>query len=78
MITKKDAWTLLPRVGDKLRKTPTTVYLLGRTQAAEAQECEVVEVNRRGLWFRVQFPNSVTECYKVPESKLGPQGGICR
>lgn len=68
---KEDARALLPRVGDKLRKAPTIVHLRGLTQTAEVQDCEVVEVNPAGLWYRVKFDNGGTECYKVPEEKGG-------
>lgn len=59
----------LPKVGDKLRKAPTIVHLRGLTQAAAVQDCEVVEVNTAGLWYRVKFENGGTECYKVPALK---------
>lgn len=66
-----EAERLLPKVGDKLRKAPTIVHLRGLSQEAKVQECEVVEVNREHLWYRVKFENGFTECYKVPERQAG-------
>ena len=74
-MTMKDAQNLLPKVGDKLRKAPTIVHLRGLIQTAEVQECEVVEVHRDHLWYRVKFKNGFTECYKVPEEKPTAGGG---
>ena len=71
----QDAQNLLPKVGDKMRKAPTLVGSTGLTHTAEVQECEVVEVNPRGLWYRVQFENGGTECYKVPKLKDAKTGG---
>lgn len=71
MIMKKDARELLPRVGDKLIKAPTLIHLRGLVHTAEPQACTVVEVNPAGLWYRVEFDNGGTECYKVPEEKGG-------
>lgn len=67
MIMKEDARALLPRVGDKLKKAPTVVQPRGLVQSMEPQDCEVVEVSQRGLWYRVRFLSGATECYKVPE-----------
>lgn len=68
MIMKEDLRELLPRVGDKLKKAPTIDQPRGLVQTEEPRECEVVEVNQRGLWYRVRFLNGgATECYKVPE-----------
>lgn len=67
-----EAERLLPKVGDKLRKAPTIVHLRGLSQEGKVQECEVVEVNRAHLWYRVKFKESgFTECYKVPEDPAG-------
>jgi len=66
-----EAARLLPKVGDKLRKAPTIVHLRGLSQEGKVQDCEVVEVNTRGLWYRVKFENGFTECYKVPEQAGG-------
>lgn len=73
MMMKKDARALLPRVGERMRKAPTIVHLRGLVQTAEPQDCTVVEVNPAGLWYRVEFDNGGTECYKVPEEKGGGQ-----
>ena len=66
-----EAERLLPKIGDKLRKAPTIVHPNGLSQEARVQECEVVEVNRAHLWYRVKFKNGFTECYKVPEDRQG-------
>lgn len=73
---KQDARRLLPRVGDILRKAPTIVHLRGLSQEAKVQECEVVEVNRAHLWYRVRFHEfGIHECYKVPETRDDRKGG---
>ena len=78
MLTKKDVQNMLPKVGDKMKKRPTIIHLRGLTQEAPLQDCVVVEVNREHLWYRVRFESGAHECYKVPEDKLGPQGGLIR
>lgn len=67
MTTMEDLRALLPRVGDKLKKAPTVVCPKELVQSMEPQECEVVEVSQRGLWYRVRFLSGATDCYKVPE-----------
>lgn len=67
---------LLPKVGAKLKKAPTIVHPNGLSQEARELECEVVEVNRSHLWYRVKFKESgYTECYKVPEDRQGGASG---
>lgn len=66
-MTREGAAELLPRVGDKLKKTPTVLAERGEVVGEDKQECEVIEVNRRGLWYRVRFKSGATECYRVPE-----------
>lgn len=78
MLTKKDVQNMLPKVGDKMRKKPTLLRAGGQAEERPAQDCVVVEVNREHLWYRVRFESGAHECYKVPEDKLGPQGGLIR
>ena len=61
-----DAIRLLPRVGDKRMEVPSPKPY---DQAVPKRErCVVVQVNPRGLWYRVRFVNSGHyECYKVPD-----------
>lgn len=55
----------LPKVGDKRMEVPT---ISDKVDGAPPQKCRVVEVNSRGLWYRVQFINTgFIECYKVPD-----------
>jgi hypothetical protein len=75
METVNEAERLLPKVGDKMRKKPTLIHPRGLIQEAKTQDCEVVEVNRKGLRYRVRFENGAHECYKVPEL---PAGGAAR
>lgn len=75
MLTRESAAELLPHVGDKLHLAPTVLAPRGEVVCAGRQECEVVEVNQRGLWFRVHFTNAVTECYRVPEDTSVEKGG---
>ena len=74
MIMKEDLRELLPRVGDKLKKAPTVVCPKELVQTAAPQECEVVEVSQRGLWYRVRFLSGATECCKVPEDNAPAPG----
>lgn len=63
---KYEAAQLMPKVGDVLTRTPTIVQVRGCKVFTPAQPCVVVEVNTRALWYRVQFRDGSTECYKVP------------
>ena len=62
-----EAEQLLPKVGAKLKRVSTIVCPRGLGWPPVAEECEVIEVNRPHLWFRVRFTRTgSTECYKVP------------
>lgn len=74
-MTREGAAELLPRVGDKLRLAPTVLAGRGEVVDVTRQECEVIEVNRRGLWYRVRFKSGATECYRVPEDTSGERSG---
>jgi len=70
MMNKKQARSLLPKVGDVRREIPT----IGKTSTCmenathTPQKCVVVEVNPAHLWYRVKFEGSgFVECYKVPK-----------
>ena len=64
-MTLGKARRLLPRVGERRMEVPT---ILDRVESALPQECIVVSVNPRGLWYRVKFKKSgFCECYKVPD-----------
>ena len=69
-----DAARLLPKVGDIRMEVPTFAKLPGNAEMP-ARKCKVVEVNRPHLWYRVQFENGFTECYKVPAIKPRNTGG---
>ena len=62
---------MLPELGETLMETPTYVHSRFFTHIKiEPQECVVVMVNRKHLWYMVRFKESgLRECYKVP--KLG-------
>jgi hypothetical protein len=73
-MTKQEARSLLPKVGD-VRKEIKTVF--DKITRPEPRECVVVEVHPDHLWYRVRFTDcGATECYKVPETKAGPLGGF--
>ena len=72
---KREARALLPRVGDTLELVPTLAKVQGMP-APPPWPCKVVAVNEAHLWYRVEFANGTTECYKVPPHQLGPRGGI--
>lgn len=63
-----NAERLLPNVGDTLMEVPTKEANFPGIGCSKMrpQKCRVVEVNRAHLWYRVQFENGHTECYKVP------------
>lgn len=75
MYTVKEARAMLPKVGDKLMRVPTLHDSPGFGQPAP-RACTVIQVNEAHLWYRVRFANGLEECYKVPELKMGPLGGL--
>ena len=66
MLTKEDVQNLLPNVGDVRRERPT-VYAKGEG-TPKLKRCQVIEVNREHLWYRVRFADGIVECYKLPET----------
>ena len=74
-ISKKTVREMLPRVGEE-RMEIMTMFTTNPLNDRKPQPCVVVEVNPRGLWYRVKFKNGFSECYKMPEDQLGPNGGI--
>ena len=57
----------LPKVGDRLHKTPT---LCIPDHKPAPQVCEVVYVNAAHLWYTVEFLEThFRECYKLPQEK---------
>lgn len=70
---KHEVLRLLPRVGDVRMEHFTIDKHGGIADVDKPQRCVVVEVNREHMWYRVQFENGFTECYKVP--KLSQSGG---
>ena len=66
-MTKQEARSLLPKVGELRMETPN-IKNKG-ILVDDPQECRVVEVNTAHLWYRVEFTASgFTECYKVPKT----------
>lgn len=74
-MTKTEAMALLPKVGDTLKESPTMIIAVAHT--SPKRSCVVVEVNPRGLWYRVRFEHTgICECYKVPKLKQMQTGGV--
>lgn len=76
--TRAELEAMLPKVGEKMMRVPSALadtYGIHR----RPQPCTVVAVNLNGLWYRVYYEDlGFSECYKVPESQLGPNGGVRR
>lgn len=73
-MTKDEVRSLLPNVGDVRMEIPVTTGKYGIE--VQPMECQVVEVNRDHMWYRVRFKDSgTTECYKLPKSTYRPAGG---
>ena len=67
MYTVDEVRQLLPKVGDTRMEIRTTS---DKNAKFTAEECEVIEVNRAHLWYRVKFKRTgVIECYKVPKTR---------
>lgn len=78
LLTPREIRETMPQVGDKLIRRPTLGKSLGFTEQAGPQECVVTYVHPQNLWYEVQFPNGTRESYKLPDLKLGPNGGYPR
>lgn len=69
-IDKEELRAQLPNVGDKLMERRT---LEGKLQISDPEPCEVVEVNRDHLWYRVRFlATGWNECIKLPKTEPLP------
>lgn len=67
-LTPQQARAMLPRVGDRMRKIPTTLKIAD--EDPRPAWCTVVYVNTAHLWYTVQFQEKgcrFRESYKVPE-----------
>lgn len=74
-MTKDEVRSLLPNVGDVRMEIPVTTGKYGIE--VQPMECQVVEVNRDHMWYRVRFTDSgLTECYKLPKPKRAQLGGL--
>jgi hypothetical protein len=63
---------MLPKVGDVRQESPTVGKAAGYNECTPpAKRCTVVQVNADKLWYRVQFDDGGTECYKLP--RLDPK-----
>lgn len=69
-LTPEQARTLLPMVGDRMKRVP--ISLKDKLMQVAPAWCEVIYVNPRNLWYMVQFQEKGSrfrECYKVPEQE---------
>ena len=69
-LTRENAKAMLPKIGDRMQKTPTT--LNDKFVKPKPAWCKVVYVNAAHLWYTVQFQGNgvrFRESYKVPEKK---------
>lgn len=70
MYDRKQAQTLLPKVGEHRWERPTVDEGTGhQIYEHQPQRCVVVEVNQEHLWYTVQFENGIRESYKVPKCR---------
>ena len=60
---KDEVRRLLPNVGDRRKEIMTT----SEKGTRQPEDCEVVEVHRDRLWYRVKFKSGFTESYKLPK-----------
>jgi len=65
-MTKEEVRALLPQVGDRRVEVPTIQR--DKSYSRDPRPCVVVYVNRRRLWYMVEFENGVRECYKLPHT----------
>lgn len=64
-----EAIAKLPRVGERRKEVPT---IMDGIEQVKPQKCVVVQVSKRGLWYRVRFTETGRcECYKVPKLRKG-------
>ncbi len=76
LLHKQEIRWMMPKVGDKRMEVPTLAKTCGAGDMHRpAQPCEVIQVHRAHLWYRVRFASGYTECYKSPEINVGPMGG---
>lgn len=68
-MTKEEVRDLLPKVGERRKEVPT--ILQGEGYNREARPCVVVYVNRKNMWYTVQFENGIRESYKLPRTGGG-------
>lgn len=69
-LTPQEVRAMLPKVGDRMRKIPTT--LKNGIEKPTPAWCQVIYVNVPHLWYTVQFQEKgcrFRESYKVPEQK---------
>lgn len=65
-MTKEEIRSMLPNVGDRRMEVPT--ILRDKSYSRDPWPCVVVYVNRRNMWYTVQFENGVRESYKLPNT----------
>ena len=74
-MTIQDVRAQMPKVGDIRMEKPTIPDKVMKVQ--EPKRCIVVEVHPRQLWYRVRFEGTgLYECYKLPNTKEIPPGGV--
>lgn len=69
-LTPEEVRTMLPKVGDRMRKVPTMPK--EQMESPGPMWCQVIYVNVPHLWYTVQFQEKgcrFRESYKVPEQK---------
>ena len=77
MLTKEEILAQMPRVGDKLTRMQTVAKVQGMDDPGP-KPCTVVYVNRRNLWYEVEFESGIRQGYKAPDINYGPKGGLPR
>lgn len=78
MYTIKEVRAMLPKVGDIRMEKPTEAKAPAGVPV-QPKKCQVIEVNRAHLWYRVRFTDyGFTECYKLPVANWKPLGGAAK
>lgn len=71
-MTANEVRRLLPSVGDTRMETKSIFCdekYRPDLHKNIAQPCTVVEVNAKHFWYRVEFSDGMSECYKFPDGE---------
>lgn len=63
-VTKEEAVTMLPKIGEEVRRVPGFLKMEGKAEPAP-WEATVIAVNEKRLTYTVRFKCGLTETYKA-------------